>query len=259
MSAIEILAYGVPLTYFAFLLTEWLWPARKFPPRTGWQWTGIGFLVLFTTIATVLPLYLPVDWLAEHRLFDGTQLGVVGGAIVGYVLIEGVVYVWHRGAHTFDFLWRAFHQIHHGPNRLDIAGSQVFHPTEMAWYTVMPLAMTVFVLGLDPLAASIAGYAVAFNSYFQHWNVRTPQWLGYIIQRPESHCEHHRLGVHYYNFSDFPPWDMLLGTFRNPREFTGEVGFANGADRRMGAMLLFQDVNAELYPVGSRGQRPAGA
>ena len=51
---------------------------------------------------------------------------------------------------------------------------------------------------------------------FQHWNVKTPRWLGYIIQRPESHGLHHELGVHARNYSDFPLWDMLMGTFVNP-------------------------------------------
>jgi len=41
--------------------------------------------------------------------------------------------------------------------------------------------------------------------------------MGYFIQRPEAHCVHHRLGFHYHNFADLSLWDMLFGTFRNPR------------------------------------------
>ena len=82
-------------------------------------------------------------------------------------------------------------------------------------------------------------------------------WLGYVIQRPESHCVHHRLGLHYYNFADFPPIDMLFGTFRNPREFHGECGFDAGGDRRLPAILAFADVNAALYGPASKGAKPA--
>ena len=67
---------------------------------------------------------------------------------------------------------------------------------------------------------------------------------------------HHRLGVHYYNFADLPLWDMLFGTFRNPRQFLGECGFDAGADRRLPAMLAFADVNAPLYGSGNRGVKP---
>jgi hypothetical protein len=89
-----------------------------------------------------------------------------------------------------------------------------------------------------------AGYVSAFYGMFQHWNVKTPQWLGYVIQRPESHGLHHELGIHGRNYSDFPLWDMLMGTFVNPETFDGEVGFAGDAPDRRAAMLLFRDVNA---------------
>jgi sterol desaturase/sphingolipid hydroxylase (fatty acid hydroxylase superfamily) len=115
----------------------------------------------------------------------------------------------------------------------------------------------VIVLGLDPLAAALTGYLFSFYGLFQHWNIRTPQWLGYFIQRPESHCVHHRMGVHFYNLSDLPLWDIVFGTFRNPKQYLGECGFEDAGDRRMGAMLAFEDVNASLYGPGSRGVRPA--
>jgi hypothetical protein len=80
--------------------------------------------------------------------------------------------------------------------------------------------------------------------------------MGYFIQRPEAHCVHHRLGFHYHNFADLSVWDMLFGTFRNPREFHGGYGFGAGADRKMGAMLAFDDVNAAQYGPGSFGVGP---
>ena len=259
MDAVEFFLLAVPVTYFVFLITEKLWPARQFPPRKRWQWIGIAFLVLSTTISVVLPLLPPGEWLEAHRWIDGTKLGVAWGAIVGFVAMEGVTYAWHRTAHNVGFLWRGFHQIHHSPQRVDIAGSVLFHPLEMMVYGLLQMFVTVVALGLDPLAGALIGYFTAVNSYFQHWNVRTPQWIGYVMQRPESHCVHHRMGVHYYNYSDFPPWDMLFGTFRNPAKFTGDCGFEAGADRRLGAMLAFADVNAPLYGGGNLGAKPQSA
>jgi sterol desaturase/sphingolipid hydroxylase (fatty acid hydroxylase superfamily) len=252
----DLIGLLAPVTYFVFLATERAWPARAFPPRRGWQWLGVAFLLLIGTVGIVTPLLIHGEWLEAHRWLDGTKLGIVGGTVVGYVLLEGLGYAWHRSAHNVGFLWRGFHQIHHSPNRVDIPGSVLFHPLEMIVYTLLQLFVTVIVLGLDPLAAAIIGYLLAFNGYFQHWNVRTPRWLGYVVQRPESHCVHHRLGVHYYNYSDFPPWDMLFGTFRNPPKYMGECGFEGGADRRLGAMLAFADVNAPLYGSGSLGAKP---
>jgi len=95
----------------------------------------------------------------------------------------------------------------------------LFHPFEMVVQVLLQLLVTVIVLGLDPLAAALVGVVAAFHGVFQHWNVRTPRWLGYLIQRPESHCLHHERGVHARNYADFPLWDMLFGSFDNPRDF----------------------------------------
>jgi hypothetical protein len=115
------------------------------------------------------------------------------------------------------------HQIHHSPQRIDISGSTLFHPVEMVVQVAAADLRTVIVLGLDPLAAALVGYVAAFHGLFQHWNVATPRWLGVLIQRPEAHCEHHRLGVHANNYGDLPIWDLLFGTFRNPARFEGDA------------------------------------
>jgi sterol desaturase/sphingolipid hydroxylase (fatty acid hydroxylase superfamily) len=78
------------------------------------------------------------------------------------------------------------------------------------------------VVGLSAQAVTYFLYATMFLSVFQHTNVRTPQWLGYFVQRPESHSVHHGRGVHQYNHSDLPLFDILFGTFRNPKDFVRE-------------------------------------
>ena len=64
--------------------------------------------------------------------------------------------------------------------------------------------------------------------------MRTPRWLGYLIQRPESHCRHHEFGVHASNYSDLPLWDILFGSFHNPASWEGRAGFSD--DIRMKAI-----------------------
>jgi sterol desaturase/sphingolipid hydroxylase (fatty acid hydroxylase superfamily) len=78
---------------------------------------------------------------------------------------------------------------------------------------------------------------------FYHWNVKTPHWLGYIFQRPESHCVHHQEGVHSFNYADLPLWDMLFGTFRNPRTWEARCGFGAENEHRLLEMLFGVDVN----------------
>ena len=78
---------------------------------------------------------------------------------------------------------------------------------------------------------------------FQHTNIRTPHWLGYIVQRPESHSIHHQRGVHAFNYGDIPLFDMIFGTFQNPREWTDSAGFHDGSTRQLLPMLFFRKIS----------------
>lgn len=241
MAIEEILGLSLPAIYLGMFVTERIWPAREFPKIGWWGVVGFVFLVLMMTIGTIAPLLFPVEWLAEHRLIDGTKLGVAGGAVVGFVVFEIVLYVYHRACHGSSILWRGLHQMHHAPQRMDMPGATVFHPFELVMQNVLLIGTAVFVLGLEPLAAAIVGALAGFYGMFQHWNVKTPRWLGYFIQRPESHCIHHQRNLHAKNYADLPLVDMVFGTFENPTEWRGDVGFAQKAS--FAKMLVGVDVN----------------
>ena len=254
MSAIDLFGLLVPVTYLVMLGIESLVPARQFPNIAYWRLKGFCFLTVQGVLATLTPLLIPDVWFFVHRLVDMTWLGVVGGALLGYAVLSLVNYVWHRSAHTFPVMWRLFHQIHHSPQRMDMSGAALFHPLETIGFFSLATVVTTLVLGLDPVAAAATGYIAAFYGCFQHINVRTPQWLGYVIQRPEAHCIHHQRDVHAFNYGDLPIWDMLLGTFRNPESFEGAVGFDQPATNRFGAMLAFADVNEDAAGPNSLGR-----
>ena len=77
---------------------------------------------------------------------------------------------------------------------------------------------------LDPVAAAIVGLLGVFNAVFQHANLNTPRWLAWLIQRPEAHSIHH--AVHGWNYSDFPLWDIVFGSYR------AAAGFERRGDLR---------------------------
>jgi sterol desaturase/sphingolipid hydroxylase (fatty acid hydroxylase superfamily) len=49
--------------------------------------------------------------------------------------------------------------------------------------------------------------------------------------------------VHSYNYADLPLWDMLFGTFRNPRHWEARCGFGPVNEHRLREMLFGVDVN----------------
>jgi sterol desaturase/sphingolipid hydroxylase (fatty acid hydroxylase superfamily) len=243
MSPVDAIGLVVPVSFLALMAIEAAAPARAFPPRRRWRLLGIGFFVVMASVSTALPLAVPAEVIARYRVLDLSGLGPIGGFAVGWILYTLVGYVWHRACHASPLLWKAFHQMHHAPVRLDIASAAVFHPFEMVAYTGITVLTTVFLLGLDPIAAALIGTWGAFASFFQHMNVRTPPVLGYLVQRPEAHGLHHQVGGPAGNYADLPLWDIAFGTFRNPVAFEGAVGFEGGNDRRWGAMLGFVDVS----------------
>lgn len=258
MSAEDVVGLMIPLTFLVLMGVEALSRSgRPWPEIPWWRAKGFVFFVVLMAINAVLPSLVPPE-LAQYHLIDGSRLGVAGGVLFGYPLIALSTALLHRAYHRYPLLWR-IHQLHHAPQRMDMAGSVVFTPVEVVNQVVLSFVMAVVVLGLDPLAAAIAGYIAAFYGMFQHFNVRTPRRLGYVIQRPESHSVHHRRGFHAYNYSDFPLWDILMGTFRNPGEFHGEVGFEHEPSLRIGAMLLGKDINAATLGPANRGRVDAAS
>ena len=115
------------------------------------------------------------------------------------------------------------------------------------------------VLGLSPEAAVLAGIWQVFNGMFQHGNIKTPAWLGYFIQRPEQHGVHHERGIHGFNYANLPLWDIVFGTFKNPREWEALAGFYTGSSKQGLRMLLGRDVSGADWPSrespGARSQR----
>jgi sterol desaturase/sphingolipid hydroxylase (fatty acid hydroxylase superfamily) len=92
--------------------------------------------------------------------------------------------------------------------------------------------------GIAPGSAAIVVTITGVAELLYHCNLRTPYWLGFVFQRPESHRRHHERGHHRNNYSDLPLWDIVFGTFDNPRETPGECGFGHERERQLLRMLI---------------------
>lgn len=253
---LELLLDPISLTVFALYgaLVAWeaLAPARRLPQVKGWRQRGLAAFAAFFLLSSYLPLFYN-EHVARLQCFDLTALGTWAGAGFGLLVYELGVYLWHRSMHASDLLWRTFHQMHHSAERLDTFGAFWFSPLDMIGWTVLFSLCLTLLVGLTPEATTLVMLATTFLGTFQHANLRTPRWLGYLIQRPESHSRHHERGVHAGNYSDLPLFDMLFGTFHNPREFTAFTGFDDGASARVADMLLARDVaGARPRPRGAR-------
>ncbi len=245
---LEILLDPVSLIILSIylLLISWeaFFPARKLPHIAFWKLKGILFFFIFFFLSSYLPLIYE-KWLPTSQLIDLSNWGLLPAGLLGIVLYELGVYTWHRAMHKNNLLWRIFHQMHHSAERLDTYGAFYFSLFDMVGFTVLGTVCFSFIAGLSPQSITIVLLVTNFFSIFQHANIKTPKWLGYIIQRPESHAIHHARGIHAYNYSDLPLFDILFGTFRNPEKYMYETGFYEGASDRIIDMHLFKDISSE--------------
>jgi sterol desaturase/sphingolipid hydroxylase (fatty acid hydroxylase superfamily) len=235
-------AFTCMAIFAALIAWEHWFPARRLPHVRYWQLKGLVAFVCYFLLSS----YLPVWWdatLVEHRLLNISAWPLWQQGVCGLLVYEFLVYWWHRAMHGSDLLWRAFHQMHHSAERLDTFGAFWFSPADMAGFTFMTSVALTLVLGVNVEAATLVLYTTFFLGIFQHANIRTPRWLGYFVQRPESHSRHHGKGEHCDNYADLPVFDLLFGTFANPAEHRAN-GFWHGASSRVTDMLLWRDVNA---------------
>ena len=233
--------------YGALILLEALFPGRPLPRVKGWVPRALVVFAFYFFLSSYLPL-LWSESLAQFQVFNLETLNPYLGALIGVLIFEFLVYAWHRTMHRVHWLWRSFHQMHHSAERVDSFGAFYFSPLDIVGFTFLSsLALTVFV-GLSAQAVTYFLYATMFLAIFQHTNIRTPQWLGYFVQRPESYSIHHARGIHHYNYSDLPLFDILFGTFRNPKDFAPESGFYDGASARLPQILAFKDIASDYDP-----------
>ena len=225
------------------VLIERLWPGQKLPTVRGW-WLRIA-LVNLAQVGIVIAAGMSWDrWLASASLFKSSeQLGDWGAALLTYFVSTFVYYWWHRLRHDSSWFWRLCHQLHHSPRRIEVLASFYKHPVEILINSVLSALLVYTLMGCSVKAAAIYTGLTAVAEYFYHWNVRTPRWVGWLVQRPESHRVHHQRRHHSQNYADLPIWDWMFGTLNNPEESPEKCGFDGKRERRVGDMLIFQDVH----------------
>ncbi|WP_309662148.1 sterol desaturase family protein [Sphingomonas sp.] len=237
-----IMLLALPGSFLVFLGIEALMPSgRDMPAIRHWRLIGLAGLAVSLIVSVYGPLLL-VPYLPPMAIVDLNAWGN-WAALPLWMLTTFFGYWAHRTMHYFDVLWRAGHQLHHGVARVDISSAFIFHPFDIFVQGVAAALLAAGLLHVTAYAAAWAGLWGFMVALYQHWNIRTPAWSGWIIQRPEAHMLHHERDVHARNFGDMPLWDRIFGTYAAPVERPIELGFLPERSRRWLAMAMMVDVN----------------
>jgi sterol desaturase/sphingolipid hydroxylase (fatty acid hydroxylase superfamily) len=171
--------------------------ARKDPgPARVGRNLVIGLLAGATTAASEWPLVAPAQRLAERQ-----QLGLIRRLplpralrmLLGFLLLDYTLYLWHRLNHGLPVLWR-FHAVHHIDLDLDSTTGLRFHFGELALAAGFR-TVQVLLLGVDRDTLRVWQRALVVSVIFHHSNLELPidfeRRLVPFFVTPRMHGIHH--------------------------------------------------------------------
>ena len=200
LKALKWLAFGVAVG--ALFVIERLRPLRARqepgPSRVGRN-VAIGLLAAATTAASEAPVVARAQRLAERR-----QLGLLRRLplrglpravrfVLGFVLLDYTLYLWHWLNHRVPALWR-FHAVHHIDLDLDSTTGLRFHFGELGLAAGFRAAQ-VILLGVDRGTLRAWQQILLLSVVFHHSNLELPIDSEHILQAvvvtPRMHGIHH--------------------------------------------------------------------
>lgn len=183
--------------------------------------TGLSLLAVVPLTAwasTVAPQWRPLWWSGLWGL--GLDL----------LILDGLIYWWHRANHRLPFLWR-FHSVHHLDRTLDTTSALRFHFGEVL-LSALARAAVVIAFALPLASVLIFESVLLIATIFHHSNLRIAPWLERALSRaavtPSIHwVHHHRVRADTdSNYSTILSiWDPLFRSrSRTPRTPDLEIG-----------------------------------
>ena len=249
-------AAAVALWLAVFFAAERLRPAASEPkvdrlagggPVLGWARLGRNGGLWLANLALSPMLVVPVSALAATHSLDWRPAwwGGLSGLLLDILILDFLIYWWHRANHEFALLWR-FHEIHHLDRFLDTTSALRFHFGEVV-LSALARAAVILALGL-PLASVLVFEAlVLFAAIFHHSNLALPRALERTLARlfitPSIHWVHHhaRRADTDSNYGTlFSFWDPAFGTRSKTARTRDMMIGVEGAGERPLAELFFR-------------------
>src|SRR5262245_29369418 len=221
--AIRLGAYAA--AFAALAAWEVFAPRRELTVGRRPRWPGnLGILVIDALAVRLLVPTAAVGAaiLAAERgwgLFPMLGTPAWLAALLGFLLLDLIIYAQHWTFHHVPVLWR-LHRMHHADLDIDVTTGVRFHPIEILISMAIKIAVIV-ALGIPPVGVFAFEVALNATSMFNHSNARMPYWLDralrLVVVTPDMHRVHHSI-VRAETDSNFgfnlPWWDWLFGTYR---------------------------------------------
>ena len=244
-----LLAYkgAVVLAWLALLFAlERLLPAAPRPDGAGARRLGRNAALLAANAVLSRWFVVPLTVWAAAGIFAWRPLWWSGwpGLLLDLVILDGLLYWWHRANHQIPVLWR-FHEVHHLDRFLDSSTALRFHFGEVALSAAARAAIVVL-LDFPLVSILVFETLIAVAAIFHHSNLRLPPALeaalARVIVTPSIHWVHHHrvrpdTDSNYATVLSF--WDRLFGS-RSPtrRRPDMPIGVERREERPLAQLLI---------------------
>jgi sterol desaturase/sphingolipid hydroxylase (fatty acid hydroxylase superfamily) len=242
----------IGLVFIAFFTREVIAPASKASCDRRWLRMA-GAVNNAQAIAALAVGLIFEDLIEATAILPLPSLSPPVAGALTFLVASFIAYWWHRLAHASPTLWRLVHQLHHSPSRVETLTAFYAHPLDSAIASTITCSVAYLVFGFNVYAVAWAILYVSIFNLYIHSDTSSPRWVGYIVQRPEMHRVHHQLEHHAQNYG-LPIWDLLFGTWVNPKEYVDRCGFAGNRESLVHDMLVGRDVNEEVAERRHEGE-----
>ncbi|EGW23245.1 sterol desaturase family protein [Methylobacter tundripaludum] len=246
-------AFILLIAFVVLAALEFSFPKRRLPVkqlRQSYQ-TNAGLFIFNSLIisASVTPLLMVADRYSGRGLLSYVE-GSAWKALLSFLLLDLLLYCWHRISHSFDSLWM-FHKVHHNDPYLNVSTAFRLHIVELLIITVLKSSYIVL-LGVDKTMVLTNETLLTLFVMFHHSNIsfRGEKRLGQAIIAPYLHRAHHSTerSEHDSNYGAvFSIWDRLFGTFTEREPL--EIGIKNSSPQTVLGLVKFGFTPANPAPV----------
>jgi sterol desaturase/sphingolipid hydroxylase (fatty acid hydroxylase superfamily) len=248
----DLLAYKgalVAIWLVGLFLAERFWPAAPLPAPVARA--PLARLVRNLALAAInfllSPLViLPLTALAAGHALAWRPVWWQGwpGLALDLLLLDFLIYWWHRANHQWPPLWR-FHLVHHLDRTLDSTSALRFHFGEVL-ISAAARAGAILLLGFPLLSIIAFETLLLIATIFHHSNLRLPRRLEAALSRliitPSIHWVHHhrrRIDTDSNYGTVFSFWDRLFASrSRARRSPEMEIGVEGAEELALPGLLL---------------------
>lgn len=231
-----------------FEIGERIWPAR---PVNRWKDMKLDVL----SFAFALAVNQAVTHLIRNTVGDVTPgalqplaawlqgLPSAVRIVVALFIVDFIIYWIHRSQHRYETMWRT-HAWHHSIEEMYwFAGfrTSFFHSL---LNNIPQVVIPITIFHLTPAEAGI-GYSIGiFIQFIEHTNWKVSFGpLNWLLVTPDYHRIHHAASLHRNkNFAGtFRIWDMMFGTYVDPKRVTEEYALGLGEpveEKKIPRMLI---------------------